>query len=77
MDTKNGTENTVWYENSKSVMAKTRLASFFGIQGISLWRIGLIPDYQNLDNKEFDMDVWQCLLNEMDQGRLVQTGAAE
>jgi spore germination protein YaaH len=77
MDNKNGTKNTVWYENSKSVMAKTRLASFFGIQGISLWRIGLIPDYQNLENKEFDMDVWQCLLNEMSQGRLVQTGTAE
>lgn len=66
-DDKNGTINTVWYENSRSVTAKTRLAKCFGIQGISLWRLGLIPDYPNEENRKFDMDVWQCLLGEMDQ----------
>ncbi|NLK86868.1 MAG: hypothetical protein GX279_05175 [Clostridiaceae bacterium] len=66
-DINKGTQNIVWYENSRSVMAKTRLARFFGIQGISLWRLGLIPDYQDEQNSGFDMDVWQCLLNEMQQ----------
>jgi spore germination protein YaaH len=76
-DTNKGTQNTVWYENSRSVMAKTRLARFFGIQGISLWRLGLIPDYQDEDNKYFDMDVWQSLLGEMEQKEFVQNEATE
>jgi spore germination protein YaaH len=39
-----GAENIVWYENQRSVMAKMRLAALFGVQGVSLWRLGLIPD---------------------------------
>jgi spore germination protein YaaH len=66
-DEKNGTVNTVWYENSRSVLAKTRLASYFGISGISLWRLGLIPDYPDEGNRNFDMDVWQCLLGEIER----------
>lgn len=66
-DTDKGTQNTVWYENTRSVTAKTRLARYFGIQGISLWRLGLIPDHPDTENKEFDMDVWQSLLGEMER----------
>ncbi len=77
VDNKKSTENTVWYENNRSVEAKTRLARYFGIQGISLWRIGLIPDYENEENTEFGMDVWQCLLNDMEQEEFVQNGVVQ
>jgi len=67
IDTKTGYENTVWYENSTSVMKKVDLARLFGIQGISLWRLGTIPDYQPANGKDFDMDVWQSILDEMEK----------
>lgn len=69
-----GNENTVWYENSQSVMEKVRLAKLFDIQGISLWRLGQIPDISSVseesdaseDGQDYKMDVWQKLLNEME-----------
>ena len=38
------TDNIVWYENKQSITAKMKLASMFQINGISLWRLGIIPD---------------------------------
>jgi spore germination protein YaaH len=38
------TNNIVWYENKRSVNAKLRLASLFGVKGLSVWRLGLIPE---------------------------------
>jgi spore germination protein YaaH len=38
-----GADNIVWYENKQSVEAKLRLAAFMGVQGVSFWRLGLIP----------------------------------
>ncbi|HEX2945784.1 MAG TPA: glycosyl hydrolase family 18 protein [Clostridia bacterium] len=67
IDTKTGFESTVWYENTASVMKKVDLARLFGIQGISLWRLGTIPDYQPVNGKDFDMDVWQSILHEMEK----------
>jgi spore germination protein YaaH len=67
IDTKTGYENTVWYENSESVMQKVDLAKLFGIQGVSLWRLGTIPDYKPDNGKDFDMDVWQSILGEMEK----------
>ena len=66
-DTETGIENTVWYENTSSVMEKIKLARLFGIQGISLWRLGQIPDYQPTDGRNLEMDVWQNILNEMER----------
>ena len=66
-DPKSGAENTVWYENAISVAEKLKLARLFGIQGISLWRLGLIPDYQPADGRMLDMDVWQNILKEMEK----------
>lgn len=41
-----GTETeTVWYENAQSIEDKIELAKMLGIDGISVWRLGLIPDY--------------------------------
>ncbi|MDR1641265.1 MAG: S-layer homology domain-containing protein [Clostridiales bacterium] len=38
-----GADNIVWYENKQSAEAKLRLASLMGVQGVSFWRLGLIP----------------------------------
>lgn len=35
----------LWYENEQSVFEKAALARMLGINGISIWRLGLIPDY--------------------------------
>lgn len=43
-DDADGTDNIVWYEDTRSVDAKLRLAGLFGVGGVSVWRLGLIPD---------------------------------
>lgn len=43
--TEDGSEYFLWYEDSRSVAEKVRLARLFGITGVSVWRIGNIPDY--------------------------------
>jgi len=42
-DETDSTDNIVWYENSQSVSAKIKLAKLFGVNGISIWRLGNIP----------------------------------
>jgi len=65
-DAETGIESIVWYENRSSVMAKINLAKLFGIRGISLWRLGQIPDYVPDDGRDLGMDVWQNILKEME-----------
>lgn len=61
-----GIERTVWYEDSRSVLEKIKLAEMFGIQDISLWRLGQIPDFQSPAGSEpVYMDVWQTILSKM------------
>lgn len=36
-----GTAHTVWYENSQSITAKTKLAGRYNLGGVSVWRMGL------------------------------------
>jgi spore germination protein YaaH len=50
----------LWYEDSRSVQAKVALARMFGITGISLWRIGSIP---NGDANVY-WNVWDTLLSD-------------
>ncbi len=38
-----GTDNIVWYEDTRSVTAKLKLARLFGVTGVSVWRLGLVP----------------------------------
>jgi len=64
-DPKSGIESTVWYENSRSVSAKIKLARYFGIQGISIWRLGLIPDLDDVTGISYGLDVWQTILTEV------------
>jgi hypothetical protein len=44
--TEDGTDNVLGYENTRSVRAKADLARYFGIGGLSLWRLGTIPDFE-------------------------------
>lgn len=57
-DDSDGTTNVVWYENSDSIQAKCDLARYFGIGGVSLWRLGLVPNYSDQH-----LDVWQTIAN--------------
>ena len=43
--TEEGRRIFLWYENGRSVAEKARLARLFGITGVSVWRLGLIPHY--------------------------------
>lgn len=43
----NDTQNVLWYEDERSIAAKIDLARMFGVNGVSVWRLGLIPDYED------------------------------
>ncbi|QIB69198.1 glycoside hydrolase [Aminipila butyrica] len=43
--TPEGRNMFLWYENEQSVFEKAALARMFGIDGISVWRLGLVPNY--------------------------------
>ena len=58
-DDSDGTYNVVWYENADSVQMKCTLARAFGIGGVSLWRLGLVPDEDGLH-----LNVWDTIRNE-------------
>ena len=46
--TEEGEHYRLWYEDAQSVAEKLRLARMFGVQGLSIWRLGMIPDYPDL-----------------------------
>ena len=51
------TRYLLWYEDARSVGDKVDLARMFGITGVSIWRLGNIPDYADVPN----YDVWSAL----------------
>ena len=55
-----GIKNVIWYEDERSIQAKIDLAKFFKIGGLSVWRLGTIPDLESQLNTE--MKVWQQIL---------------
>ncbi|MCK9217834.1 MAG: S-layer homology domain-containing protein [Firmicutes bacterium] len=57
------TGNIVWYEDSRSINAKLKMIKMFGIEGISLWRLGNIPDYEDMSGKNIYLDIWQQIIN--------------
>lgn len=59
-DGSDDTENIVWYENTRSVQAKLQLARMFGINGVSVWRLGLVPYYNDAG---ISYDVADALFN--------------
>lgn len=64
-DEHTGIRNVLWYEDERSIQAKIELAKMFGIEGISVWRLGLIPDIKPKDDQEeaFYLDVMKLLEN--------------
>ena len=46
----------VWYEDERSIEDKVKLAEMFGINGISVWRLGLIPQEGG------DLDIWSGIM---------------
>lgn len=57
-DDSDGTTNVVWYEDQQSVAAKAALARNFGVGGLSVWRLGIVPDYDDSSN----LNLWPVLL---------------
>lgn len=54
-----GATYRVWYEDAQSVMEKVQLAAMFGVTGVSLWRLGIIP---HVEDPALGYDVWGALL---------------
>ncbi len=54
-----GLSNVMFYEDTYSVMQKQALADAFDIAGLSLWRLGCVPDF----GADIELDVWQSLIN--------------
>lgn len=48
-ETEEGERLFLWYENDRSIEAKVSLAHCFGIDGVSIWRLGNIPASQPYD----------------------------
>lgn len=57
--TAEGDRYRLWYEDARSVSAKMQLARMFGVGGVSLWRLGTIPNYGDAG---LDYDVWSAVL---------------
>lgn len=49
----------LWYEDARSVRDKIHLARMFGVNGVSIWRIGAIPN-ESANN----YNVWQTIIAE-------------
>lgn len=57
--TESGQEIFLWYEDARSVSEKLRLARLFGVNGVSLWRLGTIPTFEDAG---IYMDAWDAVL---------------
>jgi spore germination protein YaaH len=63
LDAENNIQNIIWYEDSRSILAKINLAKLFGIKDISIWRLGNIPSYDGEQEQFMHLDTWQEILN--------------
>jgi len=61
--TYNDLENVMFFEDAVSTMQRQRLADMFGLAGLSLWRLGNVPD----GSADVDMDAWDRLLAHRDR----------
>lgn len=51
------TTKVIWYEDSRSIEDKINLAKMFGINGVSFWRLGLIPE----ENTTAYSNIWSTV----------------
>lgn len=58
-----GTTTLLWYEDARSIGAKIELARLFGVNGLSVWRLGTIPTYQSTVTRELYYNVWDKVLS--------------
>lgn len=56
-----GCQAVLWYEDARSIADKIRLARMFGVNGLSIWRLGIIPN-DNTDGICYD--IWDTIENE-------------
>jgi len=64
-----GSSFIIWYEDSRSVLAKIKLAKMFNLKGISLWRMGTIPDYNESGEASNYLNVWQTVTEAAGKGK--------
>lgn len=55
--TEDGEHYKLWYEDEHSVADKLQLARMFGVTGVSVWRLGTIPNYPDVPG----YDAWAVL----------------
>ncbi|NTV89907.1 MAG: hypothetical protein HGA22_06040, partial [Clostridiales bacterium] len=53
-----GIKHTVWYEDSRSIEAKYKMAQLFNIHSISIWRLGNIPEFSAPSGSDTYQQVW-------------------
>jgi spore germination protein YaaH len=58
-----GVRNIIWYEDERSVAAKAKLAKLFGLEGLSFWRLGTIPDYASSEDDAYLLDIMTTIEN--------------
>lgn len=58
VDESDGTRNVIWYEDASSIQAKINLAKAFKIGGLSVWRLGTIPNFGTESETESPLDIW-------------------
>lgn len=57
-ETEDGTRYFLWYQDSKSIQSALNAAKLLSADGVSIWRLGNIPQYTT-DRQTWD---WSCLL---------------
>ena len=57
-----GARNVIWYENQRSIAEKIKLAKLFGIKGLSIWRLGNIPDFPDTSQTNMQLNIWEEII---------------
>jgi spore germination protein YaaH len=68
-DDTDNTDSVAWYEDTRSVDAKMELARMFGVTGLSVWRLGMIPDYPDPEGCALYYDFPTCSKHRRKSGR--------
>lgn len=59
----NKTINTIWYENETSLQEKINLVFDYDLGGISIWQIGNLPSFENIEAVDkYQINLWQKIL---------------